>query len=146
MTNFITINDYDATIHREILDALLRTDSDTYDPQIIEVCEDRAVAEMRSHMAATYDCDAIFSATADQRHPLVLMFAIDIAVYHIFCIHNPYKISKVRENRYNRAIDWLKGIRSGDIAVDGAPRLPESEQADNSPWQIQAEDIRPIVL
>jgi phage gp36-like protein len=146
MTNFITINDYDATIHREILDALLRTDSDTYDPQIIEVCEDRAVAEMRSHMAATYDCDAIFSATADQRHPLVLMFAIDIAVYHIFCIHNPYKISKVRENRYNRAIDWLKGIKSGDIAVDGAPRLPESEQADNSPWQIQAEDIRPIVL
>lgn len=146
MTNFITINDYDATIHREILDALLRTDSDTYDPQIIEVCEDRAIAEMRSHMAATYDCDAIFSATADQRHPLVLMFAIDIAVYHIFCIHNPYKISKVRENRYNRAIDWLKGIKSGDIAVDGAPRLPESEQADNSPWQIQAEDIRPIVL
>ena len=146
MTNFITINDYDATIHREILDALLRTDSDTYDPQIIEVCEDRAVAEMRSHMAATYDCDAIFSATADQRHPLVLMFAIDIAVYHIFCIHNPYKISKVRENRYNRAIDWLKGIKSGDIAVDGAPRLSESEQADNSPWQIQAEDIRPIVL
>lgn len=146
MTNFITINDYDATIHREILDALLRTDSDTYDPQIIEVCEDRAIAEMRSHMAATYDCDAIFSATADQRHPLILMFAIDIAVYHIFCIHNPYKISKVRENRYNRAIDWLKGIRSGDIAVDGAPRLPESEQADNSPWQIQAEDIRPIVL
>jgi phage gp36-like protein len=146
MTNFITINDYDATVHREILDSLLRTDSDTYDPQIIEVCEDRAVAEMRSHMAATYDCDAIFSATADQRHPLVLMFAIDIAVYHIFCIHNPYKISKVRENRYNRAIDWLKGIKSGDIAVDGAPRLPESEQADNSPWQIQAEDIRPIVL
>lgn len=146
MTNFITINDYDATIHREILDALLRTDSDTYDPQIIEVCEDRAIAEMRSHMAATYDCDAIFAATSDQRHPLVLMFAIDIAVYHIFCIHNPYKISKVRENRYNRAIDWLKGIKSGDIAVDGAPRLPESEQADNSPWQIQAEDIRPIVL
>lgn len=146
MTNFITLNDYDASIHREILDALLRTGSDTYDPQIIEVCEDRAIAEMRSHMASTYDCDAIFSATGDQRHPLVLMFAIDISVYHIFCIHNPYKISKVRENRYNRAIDWLKGIKSGDIAVDGAPRLPESEQADNSPWQIQAEDIRPIVL
>lgn len=146
MTNFITINDYDATIHREILDSLLRTDSDTYDPQIIEVCEDRAVAEMRSHMSNTYDCDAIFSATGGQRHPLVLMFAIDIAVYHIFCIHNPYKISKVREDRYNRAIEWLKGIKSGDVAVDGAPRLPESEQADNSPWQIQSEEIRPIVL
>ena len=29
MDNFITINDYDASIHREILDALLRKDTGT---------------------------------------------------------------------------------------------------------------------
>ena len=38
MDNFITINDYDASIHREILDALLRKDSACYDPQIISWC------------------------------------------------------------------------------------------------------------
>ena len=42
MSKFITPEDYDASIHREILDALTRSD-DT----IIEICEDRAIAEMR---------------------------------------------------------------------------------------------------
>ena len=32
MNNFINIEDYDASIHREILDALLRKESPTYDP------------------------------------------------------------------------------------------------------------------
>lgn len=144
MTNFITTEDYDATIHREILDSLLRKESASYDPQIIEICEDRAVAEMRSYMNKTYDCNAIFSATGDDRHTLILMFAIDITVYHIFCQHNPYKIAKIRQDRYDRAVDWLKGIKNGDVTIDGAPLLPEEDLIDNSPWQIQADDIRPV--
>ena len=145
MTNFINIEDYDATIHREILDSLLRKESASYDPQIIEICEDRAVAEMRSYMNKTYDCNAIFSATGDDRHALILMFAIDITVYHIFCQHNPYKIAKIRQDRYDRAVEWLKGVMKGDITIDGAPLLPEEDLSDNSPWQIQADDVRPTL-
>lgn len=145
MANFINIEDYDATIHREILDSLLRKESASYDPQIIEICEDRAVAEMRSYMNKTYDCNTIFSATGDDRHALILMFAIDITVYHIFCQHNPYKIAKIRQDRYDRAVEWLKGIMKGDITIDGAPLLPEEDLSDNSPWQIQADDIRPTL-
>ena len=145
MTNFINIEDYDATIHREILDSLLRKESASYDPQIIEICEDRAVAEMRSYMNNTYDCNTIFSATGDDRHALILMFAIDITVYHIFCQHNPYKIAKIRQDRYDRAVEWLKGVMKGDITIDGAPLLPEEDLSDNSPWQIQADDVRPTL-
>lgn len=145
MTNFINIEDYDATIHREILDSLLRKESASYDPQIIEICEDRAVAEMRSYMNKTYDCNTIFSATGDDRHALILMFAIDITVYHIFCQHNPYKIAKIRQDRYDRAVEWLKGVMNGDITIDGAPLLPEEDLSDNSPWQIQADDVRPTL-
>lgn len=145
MTNFINIEDYDATIHREILDSLLRKESASYDPQIIEICEDRSVAEMRSYMNKTYDCNTIFSATGDDRHALILMFAIDITVYHIFCQHNPYKIAKIRQDRYDRAVEWLKGVMKGDITIDGAPLLPEEDLSDNSPWQIQADDVRPTL-
>lgn len=145
MTNFINIEDYDATIHREILDSLLRKESASYDPQIIEICEDRAVAEMRSYMNKTYDCNTIFSATGDDRHALILMFAIDITVYHIFCQHNPYKIAKIRQDRYDRAVEWLKGVMKADITIDGAPLLPEEDLSDNSPWQIQADDVRPTL-
>ena len=98
---------------------------------------------MRSYLNKAYDCDAIFSATGTARHALILMFAIDITVYHIFCQHNPYKIAKIRQDRYDRAIEWLKGIMKGDITIDGAPLLPAEELGDHSPWQIQADDIRP---
>lgn len=146
MNNFITLDDYDASIHREILDALLRHDSDIEDSAIVEICEDRAIAEMRCYLDKYYDCDAIFSATGDDRHPLILMMAIDIAVYHIFCQHNPYKMSEIRKDRYNRALEWLKAVAKADITIDGAPKLPEEELQHNSPWQIGSEFLRPSML
>lgn len=146
MDNFITLTDYDATIHREILDSLLRIGSETFDPQIVEICEDRAVSEMRSYLGKQYDCDAIFSARGTDRHQLILMFAVDITVYHIFCQHNPYKMSKIRQDRYDRAIEWLKGVMQGDVTIDGAPLLPEETLEQNSRWQIQSDEVRPTML
>ena len=64
MNNFIQLSDYDATIHREILDSLLRGDA-AEGNAVIEVCENRAVATVRSLIGARYDCDAIFSAMDD---------------------------------------------------------------------------------
>ena len=84
MSKFIELTDYDASIHREILDALTREDN-----AVVEICEDRAVEEMRCYLSKRYDCDRIFTRTGDERSQLVLMMAIDIAVYHIFSIHNP---------------------------------------------------------
>lgn len=144
MQNFISLEDYDASIHREILDSLLRQGTSDYDPQIIEICEDRAISEMKSYLNKKYDCQAIFSQTGAERHPLILMFALDIAIYHIFCQHNPYKMSKIREDRYERATTWLKGVMKGDITVEGAPLLPSDELSDNSNWQIKSENVRPV--
>lgn len=144
MQNFISLEDYDASIHREILDSLLRQGTSDYDPQIIEICEDRAISEMKSYLNKKYDCQAIFSQTGAERHPLILMFALDIAIYHIFCQHNPYKMSKIREDRYERATTWLKGVMKGDITVEGAPLLPSDAISDNSNWQIKSEEIRPV--
>lgn len=47
MSQFIEPSDYDATVHREILDALTRQDA-----AIIDICEERAIAEMKSYLAA----------------------------------------------------------------------------------------------
>ena len=143
MSNFIEITDYDASIHREILDSLLRQGTADYDPQIVEICEDRAVMEMRSYLNKKYDCDKIFSARGTDRHALVLMFALDIA---IFCQHNPYKMSKSREDRYKRAVEWLKGVMRGDVTIDGAPLLPAEEVEDKSRWQIKADEVRSTLL
>lgn len=145
MSNFIDITDYDASIHKEILDSLLRQGTVDYDPQIVEICEDRAVAEMRSYLNKKYDCDKIFSARDTDRHALVLMFTLDITIFHIFCQHNPYKMSKIRQDRYDRAVEWLKGVMRGDVTIDGAPLLPADELEDKSRWQIKADEVRPVL-
>lgn len=129
MSNFINIEDYDASIHRDILDALTREDA-----SLVEICEDRAIAEMRGYLSGRYDCDRLFSAgdgSADalaSRNQLVLMMALDIAIYHIFSIHNPVKLSQLRKDRYERAIEWLKAVAAGTVSIDGAPLAPEDRQ------------------
>ena len=130
MNNFILPEDYDATVHRDILDSVTRSDA-----SLLEICEDRAVAEMRSYLSARYDCDAIFSAQGTDRHPLILMMAIDIAVYHLFCIHNPQKMSQIRQDRYQRAVEWLQQVARMQIAIDGAPTLSPEETAAAAPMR-----------
>lgn len=137
MSKFINPEDYDASIHREILDALTRSDE-----SIVEICEDRAIAEMRGYLSARFDVDTIFEAEGASRNQLILMMAIDIAVYHLFSIHNPQKMSQIRKDRYERAVEWLKGVAACKISVDGAPMLPSDELRQNSPWLMSSNPKR----
>ena len=105
MSQFIQPEDYDASIHSEILGRLTRDDA-----AVVEICEDRAIAEMRGYLSARYDVDAIFSAEGSARNQLVLMMTIDIAVYHLFSIHNPQKMSPLRTG--NRMAEAGGGIQN----------------------------------
>lgn len=125
MSKFIELSDYDASVHGDILNSLTRNDA-----SIVEICEDRAIAEMRGYLAGRYDCDKLFAATGNDRNQLVLMMLVDIAVYHLFCIHNPVKMSKIRKDRYDRAVEWMRAVKRG-MAIDGAPLL-EKEQRRSS--------------
>lgn len=137
MSKFINPEDYDASIHAEILGRLTRDDE-----SIVEICEDRAIAQMRGYLSARYDVDAIFSAEGSARNQLVLMMAIDIAVYHLHSIHNPQKMSQIRKDRYERAVEWLKQVAAFKITVDGAPLLPDEERKQDSPWMFSSNPKR----
>jgi len=133
MSNFIELEDYDASIHVEILDTLVRNDR-----AIVEILENRAISEMRGYLSRRYDCDKIFTATGSERNDLVLMMAMDITIYHIFCIHNPQKLSQVRKDRYNRAMEWLKQVAGEEISIDGAPLLPEADRMAKSNFIVRS--------
>lgn len=137
MSQFVQLSDYDASIHREILDALTRSDE-----SVVEICEDRAIAEMRCYLSKRYDCDRIFAAVGDARLQLVLMMVIDIAVYHIFSIHNPQKLSQLRKDRYDRAVEWMKAVAAEDISIEGAPLLPEEQRAAHAAFRIHSNPKR----
>lgn len=139
MGKFISKTDFDATVHRDILEAITRQDE-----AVVEICTERAISEMRCYLSGRYNCDAVFSAAGTERNQLVLMMCTDIAVYHLFCIHNPQKLSQMRKDRYERAVEWLKAVRRGDLSVDGLPpadRTPEEEVA-SSPYQMRSNPKR----
>ena len=152
MENFIALSDYDASIHKEILGALVRRETEAavpnpaYDPELAEVCEDRADAEMVGYLNKTYNVEAIFKARGSDRHALILMYAVDIALYHLFSLHNPYKISDIRKDRYDRAKEWLKMVANGDITIGGAPRLPKENARENARFIMDSDKPRPTQL
>ena len=114
MSSFINPVDYDASIHEEILAAITRND-----PTVIELAEDMAIQEMAGYLSQRYDCDQIFAETDDLRNKLILMFAIDITLYHLHCAHNPQRFPKNRQDRYDRAIAWLQEVQKGRVIPSG---------------------------
>ena len=133
----MTVCCFEAEMCHGILDGLT-SEGET----LVEICEDRAISEMRGYMSARYDVDELFSAEGTARNQLVLMMAIDIAVYHLFSIHNPQKISQIRKDRYERAVEWLKQIAAFKISVDGATSLPEETVKNNSPMRMSSNPKR----
>ena len=137
MSKFITKEDYGASIHAEILDAVTRSDA-----TIIDLCEERAISEMKRPLSKRYDVEEIFSAEGKERNQTVLMMAIDIALYHIFSIHNPRNISQVRVDRYKRAMIWLKEVRDGNEDVNGLPELEPMDREKTSRYLLRSNPKR----
>lgn len=127
MSKFISREDYGASVHAEILDAVTRSDA-----TIIDLCQERAISEMKGPLSKRYDVEKIFSAEGKDRNQLVVMMAIDIAIYHMFSIHNPRNISQVRVDRYKRAMTWLKEVRNGNEDVNGLPELEPEDREKSS--------------
>ncbi len=70
------------------------------------------------------------------------MMVIDIAVYHIFCIHNPQKLSQLRKDRYDRAVEWMKAVANEEISIEGAPLLDEETRAAKAPFRFKSNPKR----
>ena len=62
----------------------------------------------------------------DPRNQLIVMYFIDIAIYHFSSRKSAMMIPELREARYLEAIDWLKQVNSGDIGST-LPLLPDPE-------------------
>lgn len=56
------------------------------------------------------------------------MMTLDIAIYHAFSIHNPVKLSPLRKDRYECAVEWLRAVQRGELVIDGAPLLPSEQR------------------
>ena len=110
------------------------------DDTIITAAIDGASAEAKGYLS-DFDTTAMFAATGTSRHPLLLTFVKDIAVWHLVALSNYAADVKLRESRYNRAVEWLKGVQKKDIVPD-FPAKVDTEGATVSPIKFSSNPQR----
>lgn len=114
--NFLTNNDLtEFQVRNEVL-AVLKISTSTLD-----TAELAAQEQMSSYLRTRFNVPAIFSAAALARNPLIIMYMIDLVLYHLHSSVSQRAVPKQREDRFNAAITWLKSVNSGDLIPD----LPE---------------------
>lgn len=65
-----------------------------------------------------YDIEATFEATGADRNAQLVMYAVDVALYHLIS-WLPQKMGfEIREIRYKAALEWLNKVQSGKVLLD----------------------------
>lgn len=121
MSTFLTQADYTPLIQDHILAQVI---SNT--PALLDEAELMALSEMESYLAGRFDTAAVFAATGSDRNRALVMYALDITLYHLHSRVTPRSVSKLREDRYLHAIEWLDKVVTGELS----PNLPVKTDAD----------------
>ena len=117
---YLTPEELKTHLYKENIETITR-----HDETIIMAAIDAAIGEAYGYLGA-YDREKIFKAQEDERNALLLTFIKDIAVWHFICLSNAGVEIQLRQDRYERAIDWLKAVQRSDIN----PNLPILENSD----------------
>ncbi|GAA4825530.1 phage protein Gp36 family protein [Algivirga pacifica] len=66
----------------------------------------------------------------DPRDSLVVMYSIDIALYHAYSAFAMGDVPAHRKQRFDEAMEWLAGVAQGQIEAD----LPRKEITEGNPF------------
>ena len=122
---FITEEDYKVVIGDAALKVITQTDEANRTN-----AEAEAIEEMSGYLRPKYDCTAAFATEGEQRNRQLVMYASDIALYHMVSAMPQKMGSEIRKERYERAIKWLEGVQAGKIIPD----LPiATDESGNTP-------------
>lgn len=123
---YLTIQELNTHLHDEQVETITRGDN-----TIAEAAIDAAIAEARGYLTR-FDTSRVFSASGTKRNQLLLIFVKDIAVWHLINLCNAGNDLEFRQDRYERAVDWLKGVQRGDVSPDLPEREPEGSKTEKN--------------
>lgn len=118
---FITPEELKTHLYQENIDVIARNDE-----TILIAAIDSAIAEAYGYLGS-YDREKIFNATGDERNALLLTFIKDMAVWHFMSLCNAGTDLQLRQDRYDRAISWLKAVQKSEVK----PNLPVVDDSNN---------------
>lgn len=109
---FLTKAELSSHLYSENIQVITRGD-DT----LITAAIDAAVHEAKGYLGA-YDKAAVFAANGPARNQLLLTFVKDIASWHLINLCNAGAEMQLRQDRYERAVNWLKEVQKGNVTPD----------------------------
>ena len=109
---FIELEELNTHMYAENIETITRGDE-----TILLAAIDTACQEAKGYLSR-FDTVAIFSATGADRNQLLLTFVKDMATFHLLSLGNPGIDFKLRQDRYDRAVQWLKAVQKGDVKPD----------------------------
>ncbi|WP_017258409.1 hypothetical protein [Pedobacter arcticus] len=134
---FLTIQELKTIARQEHIQVIAGADD-----LIIQECVNSAITEVRSRLTPSskreaydgrtrYDVDALFAQTGEERNPLILAYTKLVAMWHLIVRGNAGVQYETIEARYDRAIEYLKDLASGDATDLTLPILPEPTEAES---------------
>lgn len=128
MSTFLALPDYARAIP---LDLLVRitggTAPDTPNADLMDTAEEDAIAMMKGYLAARYDVDAIFSAVADDRNPIIVKYCVDIALFYLYHRMPTDQVPEMRAYAYEAAEKWLVRLQKQQVNPPDLPLVPSPE-------------------
>ena len=110
---FLTEQDFDV----QILNAILAIQTNE-DPLILTNAELASISEMTSYLSTRYDTVQIFAATGEDRNHLLVMYLVDMVIYHTGARNIPKQNIELRGIRYEAVIKWLTMVSKGQLNPD----------------------------
>ena len=122
--------DYVGLIKEEVLQQVIQNDSN-----VLDWAEDTAQAQMESMINQRYDVANIFSQTGDHRDPLIIMYMMDIVLYHVHTRIPEREVTEKRQKRYDKALDFLKKVNEG-LLTPAWPRVDLTMYKDDNQFRL----------
>lgn len=135
---FLTDTDYEVQIRNWIKQIIIQRKED-----VQHQAELAAQAEMESYLRQRYDVKKIFSAIGEGRSALIILYMVDITIYHLHANTAGDVIPDMRIIRYNAAKDWLKAVSKGEISPDLPEKPDEEGNGENTGSQVTEFGSRP---
>jgi len=97
------------------------------DDTIVDQAISAAVSECKGFLYDSYDVDTIFAQAGANRHPLLVKYCVDMAVWAIVAATQAGQDLDDRKARYDRACAWLKMVAKMENYAD-LPRRTSTVQ------------------
>ena len=135
---FLNYNDLGSTMYGFQIHQITEGNSD-----IVAIALAAAEEEIRSYLTGNnrkewldgriqYDVDAILSKTGAERNQLLVKHGITIAKWWIIDLANADMIYEQAKERYDRSVDWLTKLATGDLTLSTLPTLTIDANTDNA--------------